>query len=100
MLAVLVRPCVWLKKELAPDRMVGARETGEPLPHGGYPALAWELPHGALCSHSEPSGQLPLHPQRALRNSGFLVVQLLSILGFGKKAGAGIFVRALYILKL
>lgn len=30
MLDALLRPCVWLEKELAPDRMVGARETGNP----------------------------------------------------------------------
>lgn len=30
-------------EKLAADGTVDARETGEPLPHGGHPAL--ELPH-------------------------------------------------------
>lgn len=34
-----------LEKKLAAERTVDARETGEPLPHGGHPALALELPH-------------------------------------------------------
>lgn len=31
-------------EKLAPERIVDARATGEPLPHGGHPALALELP--------------------------------------------------------
>lgn len=84
-------------EKLAPDGTVDARETGEPLPHGGHPAL--ELPHRALHAHSEPSGPAPPDPPAACPRKLRFHCALRPLCSWlrREKLWAGVFVRALYI---
>lgn len=76
--------------KLAPHGTVDAKETGEPLPHGGHPALAWSRPTELSTPVLNPLAQPhPPHLQPALGNSGFIVVKFPSVLGLEKKKNDG-----------
>lgn len=70
---------------LAPDGTVDARETGEPLPHGGHPALALELPMELFAPILNPLAQpRPPHLQPVLGNPACPAVKFPSLLGPGE----------------
>lgn len=114
MLDVLGGAGVWqagLEKKLVPDRTVDARVHREPLPHGGHPtwpqSCSTELSlfpsEGTLwLSLAVPTSTCRPHLQPAPGNSGFAVVRFPLFLALvkKKKLWVGIFVRALYIVKL